>query len=148
MKAMTWPIRKVASIADMDPRILHQWFATRMLHYGREDLHSLGIGIRSGLSRPRVIEATTLRLLTRWGLMASRSANAVRKFTIEGNNGREPCELFPLGKTALVLNQTDAEVVNLDPDARVFSDLSNNGVSIVVDMNAIVERVDTALAKL
>ena len=142
MKDMTWPIRKVASIADMDPRILHQWFTTGVLHYGREDQHSLGIGVRSSLSRPRAIEATTLRLLTRWGLTASRAARAIFKFSHDLN-----CELYPLGVTALVLHQSGAQVVNLDPDARI-SDFSSNSVCVVVNMNEIVKHVDCELAKL
>ena len=46
----------------------------------------------------------------------------------------------------LVITPTGAVVSNVDWDARV-SDLSNNGVAIVVDLNAIVAHVDEELAK-
>ena len=146
MKTLTWPMRKVASIADVDSRILSQWFSTGMLKYRRDDKHHMGTGVRSGLSRPRVIEATIVRLLGRYGVPASRAGRAAFEFTVNGNNGRAACELFPLGKTALVIRQHDAVVANVDPDARV-ADLSNNGVAIVVDLNAIVAHVDAELAK-
>lgn len=115
-----------------------------MLQYRSDDKHSMGTGVRSGLSRPRIIEATIVRLLGRYGVPASRAGRASFEFTLNGNNGRSACELFPIGKTALVVRQNDAVVVNVDPDARV-SDLSNNGVAIVVDLNAIVAKVDAAL---
>lgn len=146
MKTQTWPIKTVARVADVDSRILDQWFRTGMLHYSGDDKHSLGTGVRSAYSRPRVIEATIVRLLGRYDVPASRAGRAAREFTINGNDGRSAAELFPLLKTVLVIRQDDAVVVNADPDAR-FSDLSNNGVSIIVDLNAIVKRVDAELAK-
>jgi hypothetical protein len=52
--------------------------------------------------------------------------------------------LFQLGRTVLILGPNGAVVSNVDPDARV-SDLSNNGVAIVVDLNKIVRDVDAVL---
>jgi hypothetical protein len=144
MKTLTWPMRTVASIADVDPRILSQWFATGMLKYRRDDKHHMGTGTRSGLSRPRVIEATIVRLLSRYGVPASRAGRASFEFTINGNHGRPAGELFPMGKTVLVIRQHDAVVANVDPDARV-SDLSNNGIALIVDLNKVVSDVDAAL---
>jgi hypothetical protein len=73
MKTLTWPIKTVARVADVDSRILDQWFRTGMLQYRGDDKHSMGTGVRSGLSRPRVIEATIVRLLSRHGVPASRA---------------------------------------------------------------------------
>ena len=146
MKTMTWPINTVARVADVDSRILSQWFRTGMLQYRGDDKHSMGTGVRCGLSRPRVIEATIVRLLSRYDVPASRAGRAAIEFTINENAGRPACELFPIGATALVIRQHDAVVVNVGPETRV-SDLSANGVAIVIDLNAIVAHVDAELSK-
>jgi len=147
MKTLTWPIKTVARVADVNSRILDQWFRTGMLRYSSDDKHSMGTGVRSGMTRPRVIEATIVRLLGRYGVPTSRAGRAVQEFTMNGNNGRRAaCELFPLGKTVLIIGQNDAVVSNVDFDANIF-DLSNNGVALVVDLNAIVAKVDFELSK-
>ena len=146
MQTLTWPIKTVARVADVNSRILDQWFRTGMLQYRGGDKHHTGTGVKVGLTRPRVIEATIVRLLGRYDVPASRAGRAAFEFTISENAGRPACELFPLGSTALVLRQNDAVVVNVTPETRV-SDLSANGVAIVVDLNAIVAHVDAELAK-
>jgi hypothetical protein len=146
MKTLTWPINMVARVADVDSRILSQWFRTGMLQHRGDDKHSMGTGVKVGLSRPRVIEATIVRLLSRYGVPASRAGRAAFEFTINENAGRPVCELFQTGTTALVIRQHDAVVVNLTPETRI-SDLSANAVAIVVDLNAIVAHVDAELSK-
>jgi hypothetical protein len=142
--ASTWPLRTVSRAADVDSRTLRQWFGTGILHLRGSDKKSTGTGHKVGLSSLRAYEAKIVQQLRRYDVAPSRAANAAFEFTINGGAGRVAGQLFPLGKTVLVLSPTGAEVANLDFDARL-SDLSSNGVAIVVDLNKVVADVDAVL---
>jgi hypothetical protein len=142
--ASTWPLRTVSRAADVDSRTLRQWFGTGILHLRGSDKKSTGTGHQVGLSNLRAYEAKIVQQLNRYGVAPSRAANASFEFTINGGDGRAAGQLFPLGKSVLALTPTGAVVANVDPDARV-SDLSNNGVCIVLDLNKIVADVDSVL---
>jgi hypothetical protein len=142
--ASTWPLRTVSRAADVDSRTLRQWFGTGILHLRGDDKKSASTGCHVGLSRQRAYEAAIVRQLTQRGFATSRAANGAFAFTLSGEGGRAAGHLYPLGKTILAFRQHDAVVANVDPDARV-SDLSNNGVCLVVDLNAIVAHVDAVL---
>jgi hypothetical protein len=144
MHSATWPLRTVARAADVDARTLKQWFGTAVLKLRGDDRKSTGPGHHVGLSRLRAYEAAIVQHLNRHDVKVSRAAKAAYEFTLNGNNGRQAGHLFPMGKTVLVLRQADAVVSNVDPDARV-SDLSNNGVSLIVDLNKVVVDVDAVL---
>ena len=143
--ASTWPLRTIARAANMNPRPLRQLFETDVLKFRGDDKHSTGSGVKVGLSRNRAYEAAIVQALRLSGLMVSRAANAAFEFTLNGNSGRAAGQLFPMRRTVLVIRQSDAVVANVDFDARL-SDLSNNGVAIAVDLNAIVAKVDAALS--
>jgi hypothetical protein len=142
--ASTWPLRTVARAADVDTRCLRQWFAIGVLQLRGDDRKSTGPGDHVGLSRLRAIEAAIVQHLNRHGVQVSRAARAAFEFTLNGNEGRSAGDLYALGRTLLVIRKTDAVVVNADPATRV-SDLSDNAVAIVVDVNAIVNHVDAQL---
>jgi hypothetical protein len=142
--ASTWPLRTVARAADMNPRALRQLFETGVLKFRGDDRHSTGSGVKVGLSKHRAYEAAIVQALRLSGVMVSRAARAAYEFTLSGNNGRAAGHLFPTRKSVLVLGPNDSVVANVDFDARV-SDLTNNGVSIVVDLNKVVADVDAVL---
>jgi hypothetical protein len=142
--ASTWPLRDAARAADVDSTTLRQWFGTGVLKYRSDDNRKTGTGHHIGLSKPRIYEAKIVRQLTRHGVAPSRAARGAEAFTLNGGAGRAAGHLYPLAKTVLVITATDAVVANVDPDARV-SDLSNNGVAMVVDLNKIVADVDAVL---
>jgi hypothetical protein len=142
--ASTWPLRTVSRAADVDSRTLRQWFGTGILHLRGDDKKSTGTGRHVGLSRSRAYEAAIVRQLTQRGVATSRAANGAFAFTLSGEGGRAAGQLYPLGRTVLVLRQHDAVVANVDPDARV-RDLSHSGICIAVDCNKIVADVDAVL---
>ena len=144
MNTATRPLRDVAQAVDMKPSVLRQLFETGVLKLRGDDKRSTGSGNKVGLSKNRAYEARIVQRLKLHGVTVSRAANAAFEFTINGGAGRAPGQLFPLRKTILTLSPTGAGVANLDFDARL-SDLSNNGVAIVVDLNKVVADVDAAL---
>jgi hypothetical protein len=139
ISATTWPLRDAAQAAGMKPSVLRQLFETGVLKYRGDDRHSTGSGVKVGLSRNRAIEAAIVQLLKSHGVTVSRAARAAFEFTINGN-----AELFPLGKTILILGPNVQVVRNIDHTASIF-DFSDADVALWVDLNAIVARVDNIL---
>jgi len=142
--AKTWPLQTVARAAEVTPACLRQWFGTGVLHLRGNDKKSTGSGHKVGLSRERAYEAAFVQHLNRFDVKVSRAARAAFEFTLSGNSGRAAGQLFPLGRTVLVLTPTGAVVANVDFDSRA-SDLSNCGVAIVVDCNKIIADIDAVL---
>jgi hypothetical protein len=144
MNSATWPLRDIARAADMKPKVLRQLFDTGVLKFRGDDKHKTGSGVKVGLCRNRAIEAAIVQNLKLHGVSVSRGAKAAFEFTNSGNNGRRAGGLFPLGRSVLILGPSDSVVIQADYDANIF-DLSNCGVAICLDLNAIVARVDAAL---
>jgi hypothetical protein len=144
MKKPTWPPRETAVAADVETSTLRQWFGTGVLKYRSDDKHKTGTGHQVGLSRSRVYEAKIIQQLNRLGVTVSRAASAAFVFTLNGGDGRAAGHLYPMAKTVLVISPNDAVVANVDFDARV-TDLSNNGVALVLDLNKVVADVDAVL---
>jgi hypothetical protein len=142
--AKTYPLRVAALAAQLPEKTPRRWMDTRVVTLRGNDVTAIGTGNHCGWSRNRILQLAITQALLKSGVSLSRSANGALEFTDAGNSGRAAGQLFPIGKTALVLGPTGAVVVNVDPDARV-TDLSNNGVAICVDCNKIVADVDAVL---
>ena len=140
----TWPLQTVARAAEVTPDCLKQWFGNGILHLRGNDKKSKGTGHKVGLSRGRAYEAKIVQHLNRLDVTVSRGARAAFEFTLNGNNGRQAGQLFPMGKSVLVLEPNGAVVANVDFDSRA-SDLINNGVLLLVDLNKVVADVDAVL---
>jgi hypothetical protein len=143
--APTYPLRIAAKAAQISKNKQRRWMDTRVVTLRNNDLQATGSGHHCGLSRNRILQTAITEVLLKSGVSLSTAAKAALEFSDSGNNGRAAGELFPLARTVLILTPTGAVVSNVDFDARV-SDLSNNGVAIVVDLNAIVAKVDAELA--
>ena len=142
--ASTWPLRTVSRAADVDSRTLRQWFGTGILHLRADDKKSTGTGRHVGLSRLRAYEAKIVQQLTRHGVAPSRAAKGAFEFTCNGGAGREAGQLYPLGRTILVLGPNGVTVTQTDFDASPFG-LSDCGVAILVDLNKVAADVDAVL---
>ena len=140
----TWPLRVAAQAADMKPSALMQWFYTGVLSLQGNDRKSTGSGDHAGLSKQRACQAAITQVLNRRRVSVSYAARGAFQFTDCGNTGRAAGELFPVGKTILLLNDL-AIVKNVFSDTSFF-DLSIGSASIIaVDLAAIVEQVDAVL---
>ena len=141
----TWPLRDCARAADMKPRALRQLFDTHILKFRGDDKQSTGTGVPVRLSTNRAYEAAIVQHLNRLGLPSSRAASAAFEFTISGNAGRAASHLFTHGKTLLAISPTGTKVQNLFLDETLAAVSGGNVCTITLDLNKIVERVDTSL---
>jgi hypothetical protein len=105
---------------------------------------SNGSGDPAGLSRRRILQLAIIRHLTSAGVALAAASAAALTFSDVGQTGRAAGDLFPTGKTLLVLSDMPSVVVNSDFDASLAS-LSGGISLIVVDLNKIVSQVDIAL---
>jgi hypothetical protein len=144
----TWPMRTAAQAADMEARALRQWFSTKVLKLGGNDRKSTGSGNHCGLSRQRVYQAAITQILNRQGMSVSRAARMAFEFSDIANIGRAPGELYGHGKTILAVGPDGPVVKNLFADT-TFSDVNNSTACLIaVDMNKVVDAVDTVLNKI
>ena len=144
MENATWPLRVVAQAADTKPRVLRQLFDTHILKLRGDDKHSTGTGCPVGLSRKRAYHAI-VQHLNRLGLPPSRAARAALEFTDCGNAGRAAGQLFPIGKTIILIKPDSATVENFFSDTS-FSEVSAASACLIaVDCNSIVEKIDAVL---
>jgi hypothetical protein len=143
----TYPLGIAALAAQITPRKFRRWSET-VMPLRSNDVKAEGSGIYCGWSRNRVLQAATIQDLTKAGASLSDAALAALQFSDQSNLTRPAGEIYPMGKSYLVVgSDSPATVVNADFDLRV-SDLASRGSSvIIVDLNAIVDQVDAVLNK-
>lgn len=145
MQSAVWPLRDGARAAGMKPRALRQKFDTGLFKLTGCDRQSTGSGSRCGLSRRRVLQAAITEKLTQLGFSPSRAARAAFEFSDSGNVGRQPAELFDHDRTILLIRPDGATVKNV-PITASFADIKDGeDCHLMVDLNAIVKRVDYLL---
>jgi hypothetical protein len=144
--ASTWRLREVAQAAEMKPRALRQAFEIGALELGGNDKKSSGSGSYIGLSRPRAYQATIMKHLHEAGLRIPDAARLAFEFSDVGNIGRAPGQLYPHGKTVLIVFGPDNAVVrNVFSDTSLADVFTSSPCVIIVTVNAIVDQVDTVL---
>jgi hypothetical protein len=144
MHIQTWPARVAEEAAQVPTITQRRWIDTGVAPLRNNDRRVSGSGHAVGLSRNRILQFAITQALLKNGVSLSRAARAALEFSDYGNNGRPAGQCFQRGKTALVLSSNSATVCNLDFNSSVF-DISNDGVSIVVDCNKVVAAVDSVL---
>jgi hypothetical protein len=142
--AQTWRLRDVAQAAEMKPRALRQAFEIGALKLSGTDRKSTGSGSYVGISKPRAYQAAIMKHLHRSGLSIPHAARAAFEFSNVGNIDRAPGKCFEHGKTVLILTPQGATVRNIYPDTS-FSEVSSSACVIYVDLNRVVEQVNTVL---
>jgi hypothetical protein len=143
--ASTWPLRTVARAADVDSRSLRQWFTTDVLKLRGDDRRSAGAGHQVGLSRKRAYEAAIVQQLKIHGVSVSRAAKAAFEFTQNGNDGRAAGQLYPVGRTILVIKPDSTTVENIFSNTSFSEVIAASACVIAVDCNNIVEKIDAVL---
>ena len=99
------------------------------------------------MSRNRILQIAIIESLTGIGVALSAASEAALKFTDEGQAGRSPGELFEHGKTVLVIGPDGTTVKNVFFDASL-ADVSKRAFCVItVDLNKVVEMVDSTLKK-
>ena len=141
---ITSPLRVASLAARTTEKTISRWRDNGALPLRANDMTATGKGSHCGYSRHRIIQAAITQALVEKHVALWAAAEAALKFTDEDQTGRAASQCFPTGKTVLQLGSNDAEVLNVEIDARV-SELSNNGVCIAVDLNKIVADVDAVL---
>jgi hypothetical protein len=136
---------EVSHVTGVPITRLGRWLDRETIKPSRSDHRTRGTGDHRTFSRATIIQIAIAKALIELGVGAGAANTAAALFTDCGNAGREPGELFEHGKTMLVVGPEGATVKNVPYDA-TLADVSNHGVcSITVDLNRIVESVDTIL---
>jgi hypothetical protein len=145
--AQTYPLRVAAEAAQLpETKTPRRWQDNRVITLGGNGATANGTGNRCGWSRNRILQLAITQALVKRGVSLSMSAKAALEFSDNGGASRAAGQLYPVGKTILRLGSKDAEVANVDFSASIF-DLSNDSVTICIDLNRIVEQVDSVLNK-
>jgi hypothetical protein len=137
---------EVFALTGVPQQKAYQWDDRHVTVPSRNDKLASSSGDPHLRSIETVYQIAITAALVSLGLLPKLSARAARKFTDSPSPGREAGQLFARAKTVLVISAAGVAVSNIDFDARV-SDLSSDGVALVVDINAIVNRVDAELTK-
>ena len=140
----TWPPSEAAHAARINVRALRQWAITGVLPLLKNDRKSKGAGDHSGYSLPRVVQAAITRHLDLLNVSVSFAAKAAFEFTDRGNTGRQPGELFAVGKTILLITPDGGTVHNIFANT-AHSDVCSSETVLAVDVNKIVAQVNNSL---
>jgi hypothetical protein len=117
------------------------WLDRGIVCLDERDEDTVGSGSHRRFSKARIYQIALTHSLTKIGLNLLRSADAAAVFANRSDPGRERGELFPTGRTLLIVSPTTTTVVNAD------AALGNYGVAVAIDVNKVVERVDAALGQ-
>ncbi len=108
------------------------------------DLTTSGSGEPFGYSIRRILQAAITEQIKPLGLPTPAAARAACEFTDIGNIGRQPGELYQHGRTLLVISPDGTTIKNI-PHGALLTDISNSACFICVDLNRIVEQVNSVL---
>jgi hypothetical protein len=140
----TYPLRVAAKAAQIPTTTYRRWMDTKVVPLRSNDVNPGGSGQYCGLSRARILQAAITAASLKSGVSLSTAAKAALQFTDCGSAGREPGGLFEHGKTVLVIGPEGATIRNVAFDASM-ADVSHGVCTITVDLNRIVESVDSTL---
>jgi hypothetical protein len=141
----TYPLHIAAAAAQSKPREFRRKVDNGFLAFKGCDRASTGTGDPAGYSQRRILQAAIIKGAGRL-VSSSTASDAALKFTDEGNLGRAPGELYPHGRTVLLITPDDATVKNLFSYTSL-SDVSNSTWTVIVDLNRLAEQVSTVLTK-
>jgi hypothetical protein len=144
----TYPARVAAEAAQTPQLTIRRWIDSGVMPLHGNDSRTTGSGNYIGLSRNRILQLAITQALLKSGVSLSRAAKAALEFTDSGNTGRAAGEVYSTGKTILTIGGPNGPAVrNVDFNVSVFDQMSNDEVTITVDLNRIAERVDSVLNK-
>jgi hypothetical protein len=141
----TYPLCIAAKAAQLKNREFRRQVENNFIPLQGCDRPSTGTGVPTGYSRRRIAQAAITKSMTLEGVSISTAASAALSFTDEGQTGRAPGELFPCGQTLLTLDAGVASVRNVFHDTPIMDVTKHGACTIIVDLNRVVEKVDTVL---
>jgi hypothetical protein len=139
----------VVRATGLPPRVLSDWLDRGVIVLGRDDVDAAGSGSPRQFSRRRVNQIALTVELSRAGLPASLAAQAAAAFTDAPSPGRAAGDLFANGETLLIHGAAGSRVIaahTRDDFAAAATDFSSNpGGMVVINVGAVLGRVDAAL---
>lgn len=141
-------LSEVASAAGVEVRTLTGWLDRRIV-----DVPAFGSGNNRRFSRDDAIRVALIADLTKVGVSISEAAKAAASFCDEAGGDRDAGELYPAGRTVLIVDADSARCVNVEATREQFDSAmaevyASERTAVVVVVNAIAKRVDAALAGL
>jgi hypothetical protein len=147
MGVETFPLHVAAAAAQFTPKEFRRQVNNGPLKLQGCDRGSSGSGDPIGYSRRRILQAAITKRLTPLGVSPSAAARAAFQFSDEGQTGRRPGELFPNGKTLLLVSPEGATVKSVLYDAP-HTDVTDRAVAaITIDLNRVAQEVDDFISK-
>ena len=123
---------------------LNRWDERKVIRVRGADQKATGKGRARKFSLARVYEIAIGHALTKLSVSATAAMEFAAKFN-DPQHGRPIGSLFPIGETVLLINQDGtAAIHNVPPDGDVAS-LLQTEASIVVNLGAILARVNARL---
>ena len=137
---MTIPLFKLGGVSratKVSLPTLGRWLDRGTIRQSRRDKPSTGSGEHRQFSRNTVVQIAIAKQLIDLGIGAGRANKAAAVFG-------ERAQLFPCGKTYLVIGRDGTRVKNGFHDTPL-TEVSNDGVCTIVELNCVVEHVDSKL---
>jgi hypothetical protein len=143
----TYPLQIAAKAAQLKSREFRRQVDNDFITLQGCDRASTGTGVPTGYSRRRILQAATMKQITPLDVSVSTASAAALTFSDEGQTGRAPGQCFDHGRTLLVLDSEGSIIKNVFHDTP-WTDISKHGACvIIVDLNRVVEQVDSELNK-
>lgn len=138
-------LSEVANATGVDPRTLTNWLDRRIV-----EVPAYGSGSQRRFSRDDVVRVALIAELTRLGVSVSEAAHAAATYSDDAGSDRDASELFPSGRTLLIIDADGARVINVDVPREQFESAmaavySETRAALVVSVNTVVAQVDAAL---
>jgi hypothetical protein len=109
------------------------------------DRQTSGSGDPVGYSRRRILQAAILRKLIPFGVTNKAAGRHALAFTDECQTDRAAGQLFPNGKTILVVSPEGATVKNVMFDVTLADATDREVAAIIINLNQVVAQVDAVL---
>lgn len=141
----TWALADAARAARTNARTLRRRIDIGTFKLRGGDIEANGSGTYCGLTRARVLQVAITQHLTEIGMSPSSAAEAALQFSDHGDSKRAPGDVFPYGKTLLIIDHEGVSLTNVDFDVPLFDATHRAASTVVVDCNQIAAQVDAAL---
>jgi hypothetical protein len=145
MAEPTWPLRIAAKAANTSPKTMQRWLNHNIITLRGNDVRPKGSGDYCGLSRNRVLQAAITQRLLTIGMSLSNAGKAALQFSDCDDAERAPGDVFPFGKTLLIIDHNGARVINADFDVPLFDATHRATSAVVIDCNQIAAQVNAVL---
>jgi DNA-binding transcriptional MerR regulator len=138
-------LSQAAQAANISARTLSDWLARKLI-----DIPAYGTGTHRQFTRDDVIRIALISELVGIGIAIGEAAKAAATLCDDAGADRDAADLFPNGKTILLVDSENSRCINVADREQfesamlaVYEDVRS---VIAVVLNTVVARVDAALA--